>query len=151
MLRVGQLKHIEVAYEDLVADPAQFDRVRAFLGVSADEGVPESNILKTRTAASSRSSRTTTTCARAAGNEVRSPPRLRPSAAGRQRLEPTREVPVDELLEPENVIAVEVEQLSAEVGREARSGAEVALAKALGGPLQTRWQDCLHRADHAGW
>ena len=49
MLRVGQLKHIEVAYEDLVADPAQFGRVRAFLGVSADDGVPESNILKTRT------------------------------------------------------------------------------------------------------
>ncbi len=49
VLRVGRLKHIEVAYEDLVADPAHFDRVRAFLGVSADRGVPESNILKTRT------------------------------------------------------------------------------------------------------
>jgi hypothetical protein len=49
VLRVGQLKHIEVAYEDLVADPAQFGRVRAFLDVSADDGVPESNILKTRT------------------------------------------------------------------------------------------------------
>ena len=49
VLRVGRLRHIEVAYEDLVADSAQFDRVRAFLGVPADEGVPESNIMKTRT------------------------------------------------------------------------------------------------------
>jgi hypothetical protein len=49
VLRAGRLRHIEVGYEDLVADPTQFERVRAFLGVPADEGVPESNILKTRT------------------------------------------------------------------------------------------------------
>jgi len=49
VLRVRRLKHIEVAYEDLVVDPSQFDRVRAFLSLPADEGVPESNILKTRT------------------------------------------------------------------------------------------------------
>jgi len=49
VLRLARLNHIEVAYEDLVADPAQFDRVRKFLGVPADQGVPQSNILKTRT------------------------------------------------------------------------------------------------------
>jgi LPS sulfotransferase NodH len=49
VLRLGRLNHIEIAYEDLVADPAQFDRVREFLDVSADEGVPQSNIMKTRT------------------------------------------------------------------------------------------------------
>ncbi len=49
VLRIGRLKHIEIAYEDLVSDAEQFERVRAFLGVSPDEGVPESNILKTRT------------------------------------------------------------------------------------------------------
>lgn len=49
VLRVARLNHIEVGYEDLVADPAQFDRVSEFLGVPADQGVPQSNILKTRT------------------------------------------------------------------------------------------------------
>jgi LPS sulfotransferase NodH len=49
VLRVGRLNHIEVAYEDLVVDPVQFGRVRAFLGIPGEDGVPESNILKTRT------------------------------------------------------------------------------------------------------
>jgi len=49
VLRLARLNHIEVAYEDLVADPVQFDRVREFLGMQAGEGVPPSNILKTRT------------------------------------------------------------------------------------------------------
>ena len=49
VLRLARLKHIEVAYEDLVADSARFDRVREFLGIPADQGVPRSNILKTRT------------------------------------------------------------------------------------------------------
>ena len=49
VLRLARLKHIEVAYEDLVGDPAGFDRVRDFLGIPADRGAPQSNILKTRT------------------------------------------------------------------------------------------------------
>lgn len=49
VLRLARLKHIEVGYEDLVADPAQFDRVREFLSLPGDTGLPESNILKTRT------------------------------------------------------------------------------------------------------
>ena len=49
VLRLARLNHIEVVYEDLVADPARFVRVREFLGVPADQDVPQSNILKTRT------------------------------------------------------------------------------------------------------
>jgi len=49
VLKLARLNHIEVAYEDLVADPAQFDGVRKFLGIPADQSVPPSNILKTRT------------------------------------------------------------------------------------------------------
>ncbi|MGH3136357.1 MAG: hypothetical protein ACRDPV_07685 [Gaiellaceae bacterium] len=49
VLRLARLNHIEVAYEDLVANPAQFERVRTFLDVPADQDVPRSNILKTRT------------------------------------------------------------------------------------------------------
>ena len=49
MLRLGRLNHIELVYEDLVADPAGFDRVREFLALPAGEGIPESNILRTRT------------------------------------------------------------------------------------------------------
>ena len=49
VLRLARLSHIEVAYEDIVADPAQFERVREFLGIPADQEVPRSNILKTRT------------------------------------------------------------------------------------------------------
>jgi hypothetical protein len=49
VLRLARLNHIEVVYEDLVADPARFDRVREFLGIPADQDVPRSNILKTRT------------------------------------------------------------------------------------------------------
>lgn len=49
VLRLARLEHIEVAYEDLVADPTQFDRVRELLDLPADGAVPESNILKTRT------------------------------------------------------------------------------------------------------
>ena len=49
VLRLARLKHIEVAYEDLVADSARFDRVREFLGIPVDQGALQSNILKTRT------------------------------------------------------------------------------------------------------
>ena len=48
VLRLARLNHLEVAYEDLVADPARLDSVRGFLGISA-QGIPQSNILKTRT------------------------------------------------------------------------------------------------------
>ncbi len=50
VLRLARLNHIEVAYEDLVADHMQFVHVQEFLGVPAGQGVPRSNILKTRTA-----------------------------------------------------------------------------------------------------
>ena len=49
VLRLARLNHIEVVYEDLVCDPARFDRVREFLDIPADQDVPTSNILKTRT------------------------------------------------------------------------------------------------------
>lgn len=49
VLRLARLEHIEVAYEDLVADPAGFDRVREFLGIPVNQGALQSNILKTRT------------------------------------------------------------------------------------------------------
>jgi LPS sulfotransferase NodH len=49
VLRLARLEHIEVAYEDLVADPAGFDRVREFLDIPVDEEALQSNILKTRT------------------------------------------------------------------------------------------------------
>lgn len=49
VLRLGRLEHIEVAYEDLVADPARFDEVLEFLAVPHEKGLPQSNILKSRT------------------------------------------------------------------------------------------------------
>lgn len=49
VLRLARLKHIEVVYEDLVADPGGFHRVREFLGIPADQWALRSNILKTRT------------------------------------------------------------------------------------------------------
>ena len=48
VLRVCRLPHIEVAYEDLVADEMQFRRVLDFLGVPADGTLPTSHILKSR-------------------------------------------------------------------------------------------------------
>ncbi|MGH3065766.1 MAG: sulfotransferase [Gaiellaceae bacterium] len=48
VLRLARLSHVEVAYEDLVADPARFARIQTFLGIPA-EGIPRSNILRTRT------------------------------------------------------------------------------------------------------
>jgi LPS sulfotransferase NodH len=48
LLRACRLRHVEVAYEDLVNDQRHFERVLAFLRLPADAGVPESNIFKTR-------------------------------------------------------------------------------------------------------
>lgn len=48
-LRLARLDHIEVGYEDLVANPASFGRIREFLRMSAELDVLQSNILKTRT------------------------------------------------------------------------------------------------------
>jgi LPS sulfotransferase NodH len=48
LLRACRLRHIEVAYEDLVSDESQFERVLEFLRLPAEHGLPESNIFKTR-------------------------------------------------------------------------------------------------------
>lgn len=48
LLRTCRLRHIEVAYEDLVADQRHFERVLEFLRVPAEQELPESNIFKTR-------------------------------------------------------------------------------------------------------
>ena len=48
LLRACRLRHIEVAYEDLASEPSHFDRVLEFLSVPAEQGLPESNIFKTR-------------------------------------------------------------------------------------------------------
>lgn len=49
VLRLARLRHLEVAYEDLVADPARFDLIREFLELPGSQELPQSNILKTRT------------------------------------------------------------------------------------------------------
>jgi hypothetical protein len=49
VLRVARLEHMEIAYEELVADPTRFDRIRRFLALPGDQELPQSNILKTRT------------------------------------------------------------------------------------------------------
>ena len=48
LLKASRLRHIEVAYEELVADQTHFERVLAFLRLPAEDGLPESNIFKTR-------------------------------------------------------------------------------------------------------
>jgi LPS sulfotransferase NodH len=48
LLRASRLRHIEVAYEDLVQDQRHFERVLEFLRLPAENGLPESNIFKTR-------------------------------------------------------------------------------------------------------
>lgn len=48
LLRASRLGHVEVAYEDLVREPRHFERVLEFLRIRADQGLPESNIVKTR-------------------------------------------------------------------------------------------------------
>jgi LPS sulfotransferase NodH len=48
VLKACRLPHVEVAYEDLVADQRHFERVLEFLRVPAEQGLPESNIFKTR-------------------------------------------------------------------------------------------------------
>ena len=48
VLRACRLPHIEVAYEDLLADEAHFKRVLDFLGVPANGALPASHILKSR-------------------------------------------------------------------------------------------------------
>jgi LPS sulfotransferase NodH len=48
-LRVARLRHLEVAYEDLVKDPLRFQALLDFMHIPFDGGPPESAILKTRT------------------------------------------------------------------------------------------------------
>jgi LPS sulfotransferase NodH len=48
LLRVCRLKHVEVVYEELVRDEAQFDRIRDLLGIPAGEPLPASHIVKSR-------------------------------------------------------------------------------------------------------
>lgn len=48
VLRLCRLRHIEVAYEDLVADQSHFARLLDFLHIPFEGALPESHILKTR-------------------------------------------------------------------------------------------------------
>lgn len=47
-LRVLRLRHLEVAYEELAADPSRFGALLAFLDVQASAELARSNIVKTR-------------------------------------------------------------------------------------------------------
>jgi LPS sulfotransferase NodH len=48
ILRLARLRHIEVAYEDLVTDAAPFNQILDFLRIPHGGSLPESNILRTR-------------------------------------------------------------------------------------------------------
>jgi len=48
-LRVARLRHLEVAYEDLVSDPLRFESLLRFLHIPSKGGPLESAILRTRT------------------------------------------------------------------------------------------------------
>jgi LPS sulfotransferase NodH len=48
VLRLSGLRHIEVAYEDLVTDPTRFADVLEFLSIQPPNALPRSNILKSR-------------------------------------------------------------------------------------------------------
>ncbi|MBA2707174.1 MAG: sulfotransferase domain-containing protein [Gemmatimonadaceae bacterium] len=48
LLRVSRVRHIEVAYEDLVAHTARFHDVCSFLEIPLTAELPRSNIIKTR-------------------------------------------------------------------------------------------------------
>ena len=48
VLRAGRLRHVEAAYEDLVADPDAFARVLEFLGLSSSGEPLSSNIVRSR-------------------------------------------------------------------------------------------------------
>jgi LPS sulfotransferase NodH len=48
LLRASRLRHMEVAYEDLVHEQAHFERVLEFLDLSTEQALPKSMIFKTR-------------------------------------------------------------------------------------------------------
>jgi LPS sulfotransferase NodH len=48
LLELGRLRHLEVAYEDLVSDPSAFDAPLTFLDIPWAREIPESNIVRTR-------------------------------------------------------------------------------------------------------
>lgn len=49
-LRVCRMPHLEISYEDLLADPANFHQVYEFLGLAASSDEPQSAFSKIRTA-----------------------------------------------------------------------------------------------------
>ena len=48
LLELGRFPHLEIAYEDLVGDPAAFGALLAFLDIPRAREIPESNIVRTR-------------------------------------------------------------------------------------------------------
>lgn len=48
LLRVLRVRHLQVSYESLAADPSRFGELLAFLGIPADAELARSNILRTR-------------------------------------------------------------------------------------------------------
>lgn len=48
VLRASRLRHLEVAYEDLVVDPEHYASIFGFLGLPSTTEPPRSNILKSR-------------------------------------------------------------------------------------------------------